>query len=278
MSNNPIPIKPPTIDIWQLIIDILQKNKEDFLKKPGIQDVISGLEKIKTSVEDLNPDDFVKTIYETMEKTITNLKDFFFNIIKSNIEQKLEDHKIKISEKLKLQGKPQEEIDVILKQLSQLSDLTDLNGIDFSNLKDIQKIIEEFILKKLKIIGVTDEKEIAEVLTKLVNNLIGASINDAVASGPITLLQILASLFPFGTEPLVAVNKLNDVITQFTQILIDKVMDGAVDAIEIYQVPTNIPTPIPTNGGKRKKKKRKSKSKHFYINRIRQTLKQFYNY
>ena len=273
MSNDPIPIKPPTIDIWQLIIDILQKNKEDFLKKPGIQDVITGLEKIKTSVEDLNPDDFIKTIYETMEKTITNLKDFFFNIIKSNIEQKLEDHTIKISEKLKLQGKTQEEIDFILKQLS---DLTDLNDIDFGNLKGIedfstkfQKIIEEFILKKLKIIGVTDEKEIAEVLTKLVNNLIGASINDAVASGPITLLQVLASLFPFGTEPLVAVNKLNDVITQFTQILIDKVMDGAVDAIEIHQVPTN---------GGRRRKKRKSKSKHFYINRIRQTLKQFYNY
>ena len=274
MSNDPIPIKPPTIDIWQLIIDILQKNKEDFLKKPGIQDVISGLEKIKTSVEDLNPDDFVKTIYETMEKTITNLKDFFFNIIKSNIEQKLEDNTIKISEKLKLQGKTQEEIDFILKQLS---DLTDLNDIDFGNLKGIedfstkfQQIIEEFILKKLKIIGVTDEKDIAEVLTKLVNNLIGASINDAVASGPITLLQVLASLFPFGTEPLVAVNKLNDVITQFTQILIDKVMDGAVDAIEIHQVHTN--------GGRRKKKRRKSKSKHFYINRIRQTLKQFYNY
>ena len=269
MGNDPISIKTPTIDIWKLIIDILKKNKEDFLKKPGIQDIIAGLEKIKGSVEDLNLDEFIKTIYETMEKTITNLKDFFFNVIKSNIEQKIEDHKLKISDKLRLQGKTSEQIDFILKQLS---DLTDLNDIDFGNLTDIKnlkKIIENFILNKLKIIGVTDEKDIAEVLTKLVNNLIGASINDAVASGPITLLQVLSSLFPFGTEPLVAVNKLNDVITQFTQILIDKVMDGAVDAIEIQ--------PVSTNGGRRNKK-RKSKSKQFYINRIRQTLKQFYNY
>jgi hypothetical protein len=268
------PLKQPTIDIGILIRDILKKNKEEFLNKPGMRDIISGLEKIKVSIEDLNLDGFIKTIYETMEKTITNLKDFFFSVIKSNIEQKLEDNNSKIVSKLISQGKNEEQIKIILEQLS---DLTDLNDIDFDNLTDITKlkeIIENFILKKLKIVGVTNEEEISEILTKLINNLIETSVNDAVASGPITLLQLLASLFPFGTEPLVAVNKLNDIITQFTQILIDKVMDTAVDAIEQNPIPVQ---PVPTNGGRRNKRK-KSKSKHFYINRIRQTLKQFYNY
>jgi hypothetical protein len=198
-----------------------------------------------------------------------SLKKFSFEIIKTTIEKKVKDNEIKISEKLRLQGKKEEEILYIIKQLS---DLTDLSDIDFGSLKDIsqlKEIVEQFILKKLKIIGVTSEKQITEVLENFINSFIKTSVDDAAASLPEKLLQVLASLFPFGTEPLVAVNILSDVIGQFIQILIDTVMNGAVTAIEI--------NPVPTNGGRRKKK-RKSKNKHFYINRIKQTLKQFYNY
>ena len=114
--------------------------------------------------------------------------------------------------------------------------------------------------------GITSEEEISQVLEKLIHNLIGETIDDAITSAPITAAQAVASVWPLGSEPLVAVNKLNEIIIQTTEILIDTVMDSTVDAIVQLKV---------TKGGR---KKRKSKSKQFYINRIKRTLKYFYNY
>jgi hypothetical protein len=114
--------------------------------------------------------------------------------------------------------------------------------------------------------GITTEKEISQVLEKLIHNLIGETIDDIISSAPITVAQAIASIWPFGSEPLAAVNKLKDIMTQTTEILIDTFMDNAVDVILKTKV---------TKGGRRK---RKSKSKHFYINRIKRTLKYFYNY
>jgi hypothetical protein len=267
MESDAVSIKPPTIDIWKLFIDILKKNYENFLKNPEVQELTTDLGVMTTALGEVDLEKVWATFIEFSEKTLLNLKDLFFNSIKTIVENKIEDNKLEISEKLRLQGKNEEQINFILKRLSDLTDLDDINLINLRSLTNFKGVIQEFILKKLKIIGVTNEEEIAEVLTKLVNNLIETSINDAIVSSPSAAAQAVASLWPFGSEPLVAVNKINDIITQFIQILIDKVMEGAVDAIE----------EIPTTGGRRKKK-RKTKSKHFYINRIRQTLKQFYNY
>jgi hypothetical protein len=114
--------------------------------------------------------------------------------------------------------------------------------------------------------GITSEEEISQVLEKLIHNLIGETIDDAITSAPITAAQAVASVWPLGSEPLVAVNKLNEIIIQTTEILIDTIMDSTVDAI----VQTKV-----TKGGRRKKSK--SKSKQFYLNRIKRTLRIFYN-
>ena len=111
--------------------------------------------------------------------------------------------------------------------------------------------------------GLKSEEDISNFLERYVNTVVKTSITDAAGSFPLTLAQFLASIFPVGTEPLVAVNKFNEMTKQLT----DNVVSGFVSAV----------TGTTSTGGRRKRK-RKSKNKYFYINRIRQTLKQFYNY
>lgn len=269
MSNDPNSIKEPTIDIGLIVEGILKKELEKFLNNPKIQELLKGLKIIKEDAQDFNLIGLYQNIIDVFKNILLSLKDFSFGIVKTTIETKITENQVKISEQLRFQGKTEEQIQIILKKLS---DLTDLSDIDFGSLKDfsqLKEILEDFILKKLKIINVTSEKQITEVLEKFINSFIKSSVDDAAASLPHKIMQALASMFPVGTEPLVAVNILNDMIAQFIQIVIDTLMEGAVSAIEL--------NPVPTNGGRRKKK-RKSKSKHFYLNRIKQTLKQFYNY
>ena len=221
------------------------------------------------SIENLDIDDTILNTSKLVEETFKNAMKVFLEIMMSNIKKKIEDNKIKIRNKLLEKNKTPEEINKIFNILQKLSDFSELKDLDLfnMNLLDLKKITEQIILKKLNLMGITTEKEISQVLEKLIHNLLGETIQDVATSAPITIAQALASIWPLGSEPLVAVNKLNDIIIQTSEILIDTVMNGTVDAIE-----TKV-----TKGG-RINKKRKSKSKHFYINRIRQTLKQFYNY
>ena len=104
------------------------------------------------------------------------------------------------------------------------------------------------------------EEEIENFFKEYVNDVVNKSITDATASLPLTFAQFLASIFPLGTEPLVAVNKVGDMVEGIVNIATEKFAEALVKK----------------TGGRRKK--RKSKSKHFYINRIKRTLKFFYNY
>jgi len=259
----------PSIDIGKIVIGIVEETKEDFLKNPEVQKFEKNMEMINNSVQNLDIDRTIEGVSDVVSEAVINTREAFLKLIMSNINKKIEENKIKISEKLRFHGKTQEEIDNIFNILQELSDFTDLFNLDLFNIKllDLKKIIEKIILQKLKLIGITTEEEISKVLKNLIQNLIGESINDVASSLPITIAQALASIWPLGSEPLVAVNKLNDIITQFIQILIDIIMNGIIEAIEKKLI----------QGGKRKHK-RKSKSKHFYINRIRRTLKHFYNY
>lgn len=259
----------PPIDIGKIVIGIAQETKEEILKNPEIQKFKENLEKINNSVQNLDVDRTIEGVHDVITEAVINTRDTFLKVMMSNIKKKIEDNKIKISEKLRLHGKTQEEINNIFNILQELSDFSDLINLDLFNINlfDLKKIIEQLILKKLNLIGITTEEEISKVLKKLINNLLGESFDDVATSLPITVAQALASIWPLGSEPLVAVNKLNDIITQFIQILIDIIMNGAVEAIEKKLI----------QGGRRKNK-RKSKSKYFYINRIKRTLKHFYNY
>lgn len=258
----------PQIDIGKIVIGILQETKKDFLDKPEIQDFKEEVLKINDSFQDLDIDDTIKNVGKLVYTTVTNMSEAFIKVLMSNVEKKIEDNKIRIRNKLLEQNKTQEEINNIFNILQQLSDFSELKNLDLfnMNLLDLKKITEQIILQKLNLMGITSEEEISQVLEKLIHNLIGETIDDAITSAPITAAQAVASVWPLGSEPLVAVNKLNEIIIQTTEILIDTVMDSTVDAIVQLKV---------TKGGR---KKRKSKSKQFYINRIKRTLKYFYNY
>lgn len=257
----------PPIDIGKIVIGIAQETKEDFLKKPEIQEFKENIEKINNSFQNLDIDGVIQNVSDIVNTTIKNTTETFVKIMISNIEKKIEDNKIRIRNKLLEQNKTQEEINTIFNILQQLSDFTELQNLDLFNIDvlELKKITEQIILNKLKLMGITTEKEISQVLEKLIHNLIGETIDDVISSAPITAAQAIASIWPFGSEPLAAVNKFKDIITQTTEILIDTFMNNAVDVILKTKV---------TKGGRRKK----SKNKHFYINRIKRTLKYFYNY
>jgi len=262
-------IATPNIDIGKIIIGIVEEIKKDFLNKPEIKNFEEFIKKIKESIDNLDIDNTIINTSKLAEQTLKNATEAFLEIMMSNIKKKVEDNNIRIRNKLLEKNKTPEEINKIFNILQQLSDFSELKNLDLFNfnLLDLKKITEQIILKKLNLMGITREEEISKVLEKLIHKLIGETIDTAVISAPITIAQALASIWPLGSEPLVAVNKLDEIITQTTEIVIDTVMDGTVDAIE-----TNL-----IKGGRRKKK-RKSKSKHFYINRIKRTLKYFYNY
>jgi len=255
------------VNIGKIVIGILEETKKDFLDKPEIQDFKKNILKVNDSFQDLDFDDTIKNVGRLVFTTVTDMSEAFLKILMSDVEKKIEDNKIRIRNKLLEQNKTEEEINKIFNILQQLSDFSELKNLDLfnMNLLDLKKITEQIILQKLNLMGITSEEEISKVLEKLIHNLIGETIDDAITAAPITAAQAVASVWPLGSEPLVAVNKLNEIIIQTTEILIDTVMDSTVDAIVQFKV---------TKGGR---KKRKTKSKQFYLNRIKRTLKCFYN-
>jgi hypothetical protein len=259
----------PQIDIGKIVIGVLQETKKDFLDKPEIQDFKKNILKVNDSFQDLDIDNTIKNVGKLVYTTVTNMSEAFIKVLMSNVEKKIEDNKIRIRNKLLEQNKTEEEINNIFNILQQLSEFPELQNLDLFNINllDLKKITEQIILQKLNLMGITSEEEISQVLEKLIHNLIGETIDDAITSAPITVAQAVASVWPFGSEPLAAVNKLEEIITQTTEILIDTIMNSTVDAIVQFKV---------TKGG-RKKRKLKSKSKQFYLNRIKRTLKYFYN-
>ena len=208
------------------------------------------LDKIVNAVENLDIDEFIATTSEVVTNSVKDVTDTFIDGWLSNIKSKLEEEKIKIQKNISFSPN---EIDEKLQKLPNIED------INTESLLNYQKLLEKIINQA----GLNSEKEISNFLKVYVNTVVKTSITDAAASFPLTLAQFLASIFPVGTEPLVAVNKVNEMTKQLT----NNVVSGFVSAV----------TGTTSTGGRRKKK-RKSKSKHFYINRIRQTLKQFYNY
>jgi hypothetical protein len=263
--------EPPRIDIniGKIVTGVLEESKKDFLNKPEIKEFKENVEKINYSFQNLELDDTIKNVGGLVYTTVTNMSEAFIKIMMSNVEKKIEDNKIRIRNKLLEQNKTQEEINKIFNILEQLSEFPELQNLDLfnMNLLDLKKITEQILLNKLNLMGITTEEEISQVLEKLIHSLIGETIDDAISSAPVTVAQAVASVWPFGSEPLAAVNKLKEIITQTTDILVDTFMNNAVDAI----VQTKV-----TKGGK--KRKTKSKSRQFYINRIKKTLKFFYNY
>jgi hypothetical protein len=255
------------VNIGKIVIGILEETKKDFLDKPEIQDFKKNILKVNDSFQDLDFDDTIKNVGRLVFTTVTDMSEAFLKVLMSDVEKKIEDNKIRIRNKLLEQNKTEEEINKIFNILQQLSDFSELKNLDLfnMNLLDLKKITEQIILQKLNLMGITSEEEISKVLEKLIHNLIGETIDDAITAAPITAAQAVASVWPLGSEPLVAVNKLNEIIIQTTEILIDTVMDSTVDAIVQFKV---------TKGGR---KKRKTKSKQFYLNRIKRTLKYFYN-
>jgi anti-sigma28 factor (negative regulator of flagellin synthesis) len=255
------------VNIGKIVIGILEETKKDFLDKPEIQDFKKNILKVNDSFQDLDFDDTIKNVGRLVFTTVTDMSEAFLKVLMSDVEKKIEDNKIRIRNKLLEQNKTEEEINKIFNILQQLSDFSELKNLDLFNmdLLDLKKITEQIILQKLNLMGITSEEEISKVLEKLIHNLIGETIDDAITAAPITAAQAVASVWPLGSEPLVAVNKLNEIIIQTTEILIDTVMDSTVDAIVQFKV---------TKGGR---KKRKTKSKQFYLNRIKRTLKYFYN-
>jgi len=262
--------EPPQIDIniGKIVTGVLEESKKDFLNKPEIKEFKENVEKINDSFQNLELDDTIKNVGGLVYTTVTNMSEAFIKIMMSNVEKKIEDNKIRIRNKLLEQNKTQEEINKIFNILEQLSEFPELQNLDLFNIdiSDLKKITEQILLNKLNLMGITTEEEISQVLEKLIHSLVGETIDDAISSAPVTAAQAVASIWPFGSEPLAAVNKLKDIMNQTTDILIDTFMNNAVDAI----VQTKV-----TKGGR---KKRKSKSKQFYINRIKRTLKYFYNY
>ena len=215
----------------------------------------SNLDKIVKSVEDLNIDDFVGETTRVITNGANNIADTFINSWISSIQDKLEEEKIKIT--AELEGKfSQEEINEKLNKLPNIGDISKENLLDYQ--ASLKKLIDDA--------GLETEDQISKFLENYINNVLKKSLSDAAASFPLTLAQFLASIFPLGTEPLVAVNKANEATEQLTDNVVGQLVKTMV----------TLPARVATGG--RKKKRKKSKSKNFYINRIKRTLKYFYNY
>jgi len=236
--------EPKNFDISKIFIETLKNISLSYYRQ-------SNLDKIVNAIEDLNIDEFVTNSYELVATGANNIADTFIDSWISNIQTKLEEEKIKITSELK--ENPNLSPDIINEKLNKLPNIGDISKENFLN---YQAFLKELIDKA----GLNTEEDISKFLQNYINNVLKKSISDAAASFPLTLAQFLASIFPVGTEPLVAVNKTNEAAKQLSDNIVEELVETIV-----------------TTGGRRKKRK-KSKSKHFYINRIKRTLKYFYNY
>ena len=231
-------------DIFKIFIKTLEHISLSYYKR-------YNLDKILNAVENLDIDEFIITSYNLVNDGVEDVVDTFVDSWIKNIQEQFEQKKTEIKNKLQSEGLPSHEIDEKLKKIPNFGDL---RKEDFINYK---KFIQEKLIDKL---GLKTEEEIENFFKVYVNDVVNKSITDATASLPLTFAQFLASIFPLGTEPLVAVNTIHN--------MADKIVKNATDMIAEELVKKT--------GGRRKK--RKSKSKHFYINRIKRTLKFFYNY
>lgn len=238
--------KPQELDISKIFIKTLEHIFFSYYKQ-------YKLDKIAISVGNLDIDDFVKSSYILVNDGVKDTIDIFINSWLQNIQDNLEEQKNKI--KIEFKKNPNYDEAKFNEQLQKIPNIGDISKEDFINYK---KFIKEKIIDK---VGLKTEEEIEIFLKEYVDSVVKKLINDATASLPLTLAQLLASIFPLGTEPLVAVNTFNNMMTGITH----NMATGFVDSI------------LKLKGGRRKQR-RKSKNKYFYINRIRQTLKQFYNY
>ena len=242
--------KPQELDISKIFIKTLKHISYSYYKQ-------TKLDKIADAINNLDIDEFVNSTYNLVNDGVKDTTDIFINSWLQNIQNNLEEQTSKI--KVELEKNSNYDEAKFNEQLQKIPNIGDISKEDFINYK---KFIKEKIIDK---VGLNTEEEIEIFLKGYVDNVVKKLINDATASLPLTLAQLLASIFPFGTEPLVAVNTINNMITGITHNMVTGFVDSAFKKVLLK------------TGGKRKKK-RKSKSKHFYINRIRQTLKQFYNY
>ena len=240
--------EPQNFDISKIFMTTLKNISLSYYRQ-------SNLDKIVKSVEDLNIDDFVGETTRVITNGANNIADTFINSWISSIQDKLEEEKIKIT--AELEGKfSQEEINEKLNKLPNIGDISKENLLDYQ--ASLKKLIDDA--------GLETEDQISKFLENYINNVLKKSLSDAAASFPLTLAQFLASIFPLGTEPLVAVNKANEATEQLTDNVVGQLVKTMV----------TLPARVATGG--RKKKRKKSKSKNFYINRIKRTLKYFYNY
>jgi hypothetical protein len=238
-------------DIFKIFIKTLEHISLSYYKR-------YNLDKILNAVENLDIDEFIITSYNLMNDGVEDVVDTFVDSWIKNIQEQFEQKITEIKNKLQTEGLPSEKIDEKLKEIPNFGDL---RKEDFINYK---KFIQEKLIDKL---GLKTEEEIENFFKEYVNDVVNKSITDATASLPLTFAQFLASIFPLGTEPLVAVNKVGD--------MVEGIVENAIRTIVEKTVNKN-KDPVGKIGGRRKK--RKSKSKHFYINRIKRTLKFFYNY
>ena len=255
-------------DITKIMTEVLEQEYNYYFKKYKLHDIVD-------SVENLDIDKLFESMYNLASNTFINITDTFIESWMSNIKNIIEDKRSKIITKLLSENKTKEEIDDILKKLPNIDDINDITKTNFFTL-DFQKLAEFFIEKKLEKMGLKTEEQVTEFLKTYMNSVISTSLEDAAASAPLTITQFVASTFPFGTEPLVAINKLNETLKELSNTAVKKLMDVSIDMV----VPDDSKSQgILQQGGRtRRKNRRKSKSKQFYINRIKRTLKYFYNY
>ena len=251
-------------NITKIMTNVLEQEYNYYFKKYNLDDIVE-------SVENLDIDKLFESMYNLANNTFTNITDTFIESWTSNIKDIMEEKTNKITTKLLSQNKTKEEIEDILKKLPNIDDINDITKTNFFTL-DFQKLAEFFIQKKLEKMGLKTEEQVTEFLKTYTNSVISTSLEDAAASAPLTITQFVASIFPFGTEPLVAVNKLNETLKELSNTAVKKLMDVSIDTL----VPDD--SKLQQGGRRRIKNRRKSKSKQFYINRIKRTLKYFYNY
>jgi len=242
--------EPQKIDISKIFIKTLKNIYLSYYRQ-------SNLDEIVKSVEELDIDKFVEKSYEFVATGANNISDTFVDSWIKKIQDKLEEEKSKITYELK-KTLTEDEINERLKKIPNIGDLRKEDFINY------QKFIQENLIDKL---GLKNEVAIENFLKDYVDNVIKTSITDATASLPLTLAQFLASIFPLGSELLVSVDTLNNIVNGITNNMASGLVKAGLVKTDVKKI-----------GGRGRRRKRKSKSKHFYINRIKRTLKYFYNY
>ena len=218
------------------------------------------------------------------------IQENFKKINKDVVEEIFKKNKIKLSELKKLTNLSPEQ----KAEIDNLSNLTieDLNNKANVNLTEFLKFIESLSTQFKSISDIEklfseNNPIIQEIKNKINENLKGldeskiksiveSKLSSAVDDSTEKFLQmffssvptVLLSLIPFTSTPPVAYQQLTRVGSSMAEPLIKEGIGAAITISEETQKAL-------LKGGR---KKRKSKSKHFYIKRIKRTLKQFFNY